>query len=302
MRRRPATIPFRTNLDIYADWMVAAWRGLVRIGSGGPGGGPGRGTSGRGPNGDTARVRKLLEAGADLEAKDRDGRTALILAAGNGHAETVRALLEKGANPSARDKAGRTAFDWAMFSSIREKQRSAILAALPKPPRFRLYVDAVWLADNLTSSCFLSRDELIILTNDLHPDALVAGALVEYARTSGKDLVDVVRTDTRSLSGGAKSPPPPAAEADGAVRLEVRPGASCVRQYDNLFLAIDVYVNTPTSPGPVLVKTFGGGLKGLHAQPVNNGGQYRPFFENRARTHAESIYWAVVKALLRERA
>ena len=251
--------------------------------------------------GDTARVRKLLEAGANLEAKDKDGRTPLILAAGSGRAETVRALLEKGDNPSARDNAGRTAFDWAMFSSIRAKARSAILAALPKPPRFRLYLDAVWLADNLTSSCFLSRDELITLTNNHHPDALVAGALVEYARTSGKDLVDVVRTDTRSLSGGAKSPPPPAAEADGAVRLEVRPGASCVRQYDNLFLAIDVYVNTPTSPGPVLVKTFGGGLTGLHAQPVNNAGQYRPFFEKWARTHAESIYWEVVKALLRER-
>ena len=250
-------------------------------------------------NGDTAGVRKLLEAGANPEAKDKNGRTPLILAAGNGYAETVRALLEKGANPKARDKNGRTPFDWAMFSPMTEKERNAVLAALPKPPPFRLYLDAVWLADNLASSCFLSRDELTIVTNDLHPDALVAGALVEYARASGKDLVDVVRTDTRSLAGAPKSPPPPTAEVDGTVRLEVRPGASCVRQYDNLFLAIDVYVNTPTSPGPVLVKTFGGGLKGLHAQPVNNAGQYRPFFEKWAHTHAESIYWAVVKALLR---
>jgi hypothetical protein len=250
-------------------------------------------------NGDTARVRALLGAGASPEAKDKNGQTPLMLAAGNGYAETVRALLEKGANPSARDKTGRTAFDWAMFSSMKEKERDAVLAALPNRPRFRLYVDAVWLADNLTSSCFLSRGELATLTNDLHPDALVAGALVEYARTSGKDMVDILRTDTRSLTGGAKSPPPPAAEVDGTVRLEVRPGASCVRQYDNLFLAIDVHVNTPTSPGPVLVKTFGGGLKGLHAQPVANAGQYRPFFEKWSRTHAESIYWAVVKALLR---
>jgi hypothetical protein len=252
-------------------------------------------------NGDTAHALRLLKAGANPGVQDKDGRTPLMLAAGNGYAETVRALLEKGADPSMRDKAGRTAFDWAMFSPMSEKERNAILAALPPHPRFRLYLDAVWLADNLTSSCFLSRGELTTLTNGLHPDALVAGALVEYARTSGKDLVDIVRTDTRSLTGGPKSPPSPAEEVDGAVRLEVRPGASCAGQYDDLFLAIDVHVNTPTSPGPVLVKTFGGGLKGLHAQPVDNAAQYRPFFEKWAHTHAESIYWDVVKALLRER-
>jgi hypothetical protein len=252
-------------------------------------------------DGATARVLTLLGAGASPEATDKNERTPLMLAAGNGYPETVRALLAKGANPSARDQDGRTPLDWAMFSAMKEKDRETILAALPAHPRFRLYLDAAWLADNLTSSCFLSRDELATVTNDLHPDALVAGALVEYARTSGKDMVDIVRTDTRSLTSGPKSPPPPVGEVDGAVRLEVRPGASCVRQYDDLFLAIDVHVNTPTSPGPVLVKTFGGGLKGLHAQPVTNAGQYRPFFEKWSAAHAESIYWAVVKALLRAR-
>jgi hypothetical protein len=251
--------------------------------------------------GDAVQVRTLLKAGASPEAKDKNGRTPLILAAANGYVDTVRALLEKGANPSVRDKDGRTAFDWAMFSPMAEKERNAVLAALPPHPRFRLYLDAVWLADNLASSCFLSRDELTAVTNNLHPDALVAGALVEYARSSGKDMVDIVRTDTHSVTGVPNSPPPPAAEVDGAVRLEVRPGATCAGRYDDLFLAIDVHVITPTSPGPVLVKTFGGGLKGLHAQPVENAAQYRPFFEKWSRTHAESIYWAMVKALLRAR-
>jgi hypothetical protein len=252
-------------------------------------------------DGDTARVRALLGAGASPEAKDKDGRTPLMLAAGSGHADAVRALLEKGADPAARDKTGRTAFDWAMFSPMKDKERDAVLAALPRRPRLRLYVDAVWLADNLASSCFLSRDQLTALTNSLHPDALVAGALVEYARASGRDMVDIVRTDSRSLTGARKLPPPTDAEVDGALRLEVRPGACCAGRYDNLFLAIDVHLMTPTAPGPVLVKTFGGGLKGLHAQPVANGEQYRPFFEKWSRTHAESIYWAVVKALLRAR-
>ena len=251
--------------------------------------------------GNAAQVRILLKAGASPDAKDKNGRTPLMLAAANGYIDAVRALLEKSANTSVQDKNGRTAFDWAMFSPMSEKERAALLAALPKPPRFRLFVDAVWLADSLASSCFLSRDELARLINSLHPDALVAGALVEYARTSGKDMVDIVRTDTHSATGDPKSPPPPATDVDAAVRLEVRPGASCAGQFDNLYLAIDVHVITPTSPGPVLVKTFGGGLKGLHAQPVENPGQYRPFFEKWSQTHAESIYWEVVKALLRAR-
>jgi hypothetical protein len=249
--------------------------------------------------GDATQVRILLKAGASPEAKDKNGRTPLMLAAANGYVDTVRALLEKGASTSVRDKTGRTAFDWALFSAMGEKERGAVLAALPPHPRFRLYVEAVWRADNLVSSCFLSRNELSVFTNNLHPDALVAGALVEYARNSGKDMVDIVRTDTHSQAGASETPAPPAADVDGAVRLEVRPGASCAGRYDDLYLAIDVHVITPTSPGAVLVKTFGGGLKGLHAQPVENPGQYRPVFEKWSQTHAESIYWAVVKALLR---
>jgi len=93
-------------------------------------------------NGQTDAVRELLEAGANLNARDMSGQTALIAAAGgghtevvqilleagtepvsinrggaalvrasyNGHAETVRILLHAGADVNARDKHGRTAF------------------------------------------------------------------------------------------------------------------------------------------------------------------------------------------------
>jgi ankyrin repeat protein len=44
----------------------------------------------------TAKVGQLLAKGAGLGAKDKNGRTALMLAAQHGHAETVRVLLEKG--------------------------------------------------------------------------------------------------------------------------------------------------------------------------------------------------------------
>jgi uncharacterized protein len=55
-----------------------------------------------------AAVAALAEAGADLDATDPDGSTALVLAAINGHADVVALLLEKGANPNVADRTGMT--------------------------------------------------------------------------------------------------------------------------------------------------------------------------------------------------
>ena len=43
-------------------------------------------------------VKKLLELGADIDAKDNRQETPLHLAARNGHFEVVKMLLENGAN------------------------------------------------------------------------------------------------------------------------------------------------------------------------------------------------------------
>jgi ankyrin repeat protein len=46
---------------------------------------------------DTATVNALLGTGSDVNAKDRNGETVLILAAKYGHTDVVEALLAKGA-------------------------------------------------------------------------------------------------------------------------------------------------------------------------------------------------------------
>jgi ankyrin repeat protein len=56
--------------------------------------------------GNTRRVIELLEAGANPNERDVDGRTALMEAAFGGHAGPSRALLKAGANPDARDSDG----------------------------------------------------------------------------------------------------------------------------------------------------------------------------------------------------
>lgn len=65
-------------------------------------------------NGDEDRgypdvVRALLEAGADREARIGYGVRPLMYAAGNGEAGVVEALLAAGADPAARNEGGRTA-------------------------------------------------------------------------------------------------------------------------------------------------------------------------------------------------
>src|SRR6266480_2706658 len=64
----------------------------------------------------TAEVQKLLGQGANANAKDKAGWTALLWAAYFGRTDTVRALLEKGADVNAKDNDGWTPLFWAAFS------------------------------------------------------------------------------------------------------------------------------------------------------------------------------------------
>ena len=55
-------------------------------------------------NGDTEKVKALLDTGAQVNAKTESGLTALMYAADSGHADTAQVLLSRGANVNAKDK------------------------------------------------------------------------------------------------------------------------------------------------------------------------------------------------------
>jgi hypothetical protein len=59
-------------------------------------------------------LRLLVRHGGMLEAKDRAGRTPLLVAAWNGQGPAVRALLALGADPEAVDPRGTTALELAL--------------------------------------------------------------------------------------------------------------------------------------------------------------------------------------------
>lgn len=58
-------------------------------------------------------VRKLIDAGAMLEARDRKGYTALHWAAKKGTADKLRLLIEAGANIRAKTGSGKLPGDLA---------------------------------------------------------------------------------------------------------------------------------------------------------------------------------------------
>jgi len=55
-----------------------------------------------------AVARQLQDKGADVEAKDSNGRTPLLWAARKVHEAVVRLLLDKGTNAEAKNKVGQT--------------------------------------------------------------------------------------------------------------------------------------------------------------------------------------------------
>lgn len=73
-------------------------------------------------------VKYLLQKGADANAVDANGLTALLIASGVDDLETVRALLTAGANPNFRTKRGQSPLDWARQQ--RQKQIALLLAPL----------------------------------------------------------------------------------------------------------------------------------------------------------------------------
>jgi ankyrin repeat protein len=70
--------------------------------------------------GEAETVRVLLSGGADVNAKNDSGGTALMLASYTGEAETVRALLSGGADVNARDDDGVTALKLAKLKNHNE--------------------------------------------------------------------------------------------------------------------------------------------------------------------------------------
>ncbi len=90
-------------------------------------------------DGDIERVKHMLAQGAEADSRDKNGNTALMLAAGLGDLQMARLLLEHGANVHTKNYDGLTALGWA-YSPMGEvyvplRERRAVVRLLKEHTR-----------------------------------------------------------------------------------------------------------------------------------------------------------------------
>ena len=251
--------------------------------------------------GKNAAIAQLLAKGADLESKDGDGRTPLMLASQYGRTATVRLLLGKGAKADARDGQGWNAYMLALLApsgGVVHTAHDAVLKLLPQPKRFRIAIDACWTpGQELFSSCFTRPGDLTQHLRQIRPDALVIEALQRFAQSSGRDLMVIVSADARGTSDipGKATP----GDVDAMLTLQVEPGMTCVQQADQVSMPIHATLTRAHGQAGGFEKTFGTGMKtGMRGELATNANQHGPLYESWAKSQAGPIWWAVLTALL----
>ncbi len=62
-------------------------------------------------------IIQICSRGSDIEARDIDGNTPLIIASSNGHQRVIKVLLKNGANIQEINKSDRTVLHAAVYNN-----------------------------------------------------------------------------------------------------------------------------------------------------------------------------------------
>lgn len=151
--------------------------------------------------GDLARVESLLATGAELDAQDAFGQTALNYAAGAGHAHIVGALVMAGADVSLRNRAGLTSLEIAIargHTAAAQMLRQARLCAAARDGDLTLLAQMLDEGADINAQLADGWTPLMIAAYHDHPDAvrllLARGAYAGLQTDTGRTARAIARS------------------------------------------------------------------------------------------------------------
>jgi putative CocE/NonD family hydrolase len=118
--------------------------------------------------GDAAVVQALLARGADVNAKNKYGATALSFAADKGHLEVIKVLAQHGADVNARDTFYKSSpLDWAVMHSRAEIVRALLASGAEGADGYLPYAAAQGEAEVVRAILDTARPAEAVLTKAL---------------------------------------------------------------------------------------------------------------------------------------
>ncbi len=142
-------------------------------------------------------ARLLIARGAEVDARDADGRTPLIWAISSAHAELVELLLQHGADVNARDNYGAPALQWLFRHRQRAGDTEEVLSVLIRHGVDVLARDRCG-NDALLSYCYDSPDLKFVKcfldagADPLRVDDLGRSALSKAQKNGNTELVELL--------------------------------------------------------------------------------------------------------------
>jgi len=147
--------------------------------------------------GDTDDVLKLLQDGADIDATDERGRTAVLAATYNNQADTVKALIQQGADINIRDSSLNNVFLYAGASGYLEILKLAIGAGADTKLTNRFGGTALIPASErghveVVKELLTQSDVDVNHINNLHWTALLEAILLGNGGESHQNIVQLL--------------------------------------------------------------------------------------------------------------
>jgi len=121
---------------------------------------------------DLNAVRKALDAGADVNARDADGTIPLHDVCYRGHLDLVRLLLDHGADVNVRNNINQTPLDLACMRGRTDTVRLLLEKGAEVEPRNKLDRPPFHWAMRLPPSN-PAREEILDLFREFHPELVM---------------------------------------------------------------------------------------------------------------------------------